>query len=26
AKVHFTERTWPDMTAEEFDRALATLA
>ncbi|MEY4158032.1 MAG: undecaprenyl pyrophosphate synthetase [Actinomycetota bacterium] len=25
AKVHFTERTWPDMTAEEFDRALATL-
>lgn len=25
AKVHFTERTWPDMSAEEFDRALAVL-
>jgi undecaprenyl diphosphate synthase len=25
AKVYFTERTWPDMTAEEFDRALAIL-
>lgn len=25
AKVYFTERTWPDMTAEEFDRALAVL-
>ena len=25
AKVHFTERTWPDMSAEEFDCALAIL-
>lgn len=25
AKVYFTEKTWPDMTAEEFDRALAVL-
>ena len=25
AKVYFTERTWPDMTADEFDRALAVL-
>ncbi len=25
AKVYFTERTWPDMTAEELDRALAVL-
>lgn len=25
AKVCFTEKTWPDMTAEEFDRALAVL-
>jgi len=25
AKVHFTERTWPDMTADEFDRALSVL-
>ena len=23
AKVYFTERTWPDMTGEELDRALA---
>jgi len=23
--VYFTEKTWPDMTAEEFDRALAVL-
>lgn len=26
AKIHFTERTWPDMTADEFDRALSVLA
>lgn len=25
AKVYFTERTWPDMTADEFDRALSVL-
>lgn len=26
AKVHFTERTWPDFDAEELDRALALLS